>query len=143
MASGCNTARTGKLGKAVHESTLLARITTWSVNESVGETAWGDSDSGNYTNREGARQDCTGTIEGKLDDTSPPYDVFRVGDKPKLVLWENASDYWVFTCCLIQSYTQTVDMDTKEVIGWSANFGADGTYYAPGQSGAPSESLPS
>jgi len=61
------------------------------------------------------------------------------------VLWESStdSDYWVFPCVLIQSFSIDVNPDTKEVITWSATAGTDGIYYYPGESGAPSETLPS
>jgi hypothetical protein len=36
----------------------------------------------------------------------------------------------------------TYDQDSKEVVEWTADFGADGKYYYPGESGAPVETLP-
>lgn len=135
-------ARSGELGKAVVDGTLVARLTQWTVNPTASETTWGDSDSAGYTNRKKARLDCTGTIEGKFDDDNPVYDLFDVGDSPKLVLWENATDYWVFPCCLIQKFSINYNQDTKEVVGWTADFGSDGIFYRPGQAGAPSETLP-
>lgn len=119
---------------------LIARITQWSINPTSSETAWGDSDSGGYTNRKAARFDCTGTITAKFENANSnkrPYDYLKKGDIVKLVLWEdNAADGgtnqpWVFPSALIQSFNQTVDVDTKEVIEWSADFGADGIFHEP------------
>lgn len=136
------TAQTGVLGKAIVDDVAIARITQWSVNTTVGESAWGDSDCGAFTVRKAARKDATGTVTGKFDTGTPTYTLFQSGDIVKLVLWENAADYWAFPSALIQSYTETVDVDTKEAIEWSATFGADGVYFRPGEAGAPVETLP-
>jgi hypothetical protein len=137
------TAVSGEIGKAVVEGDLIARLTTWSINAQSSESAWGDSDSAGYTNRKKARLDLTGTIGGKLDSDDYVYDIFDEGDIVELVLWENATRYWVLPSCLIQNFQLEFNPDTKEVVGWTADFGADGIYYKPGQQGAPTHSLPS
>ena len=142
MACSSASARTGELGKAVVDSTLIARITQWTFNPTAAESAWGDSDSGGYTNRVSGRKDGTGNLTGKFDTTNKVYDLFMPGDSVKLVLWESATDYWVMECCLITSFSVTYNNDTKEVVEWTADFGADGKYYYPGEAGAPVESLP-
>lgn len=142
MTCSSATARTGELAKAVVDDQLVARITQWSFNPTAAESAWGDSDSGGYTNRVGARKDGTGSLTGKFDSDNKAYDLFMPGDTVKLVLWETATDYWVIECALITSFTVTYDQDTKEVVEWSADFGADGKYYYPGEVGAPAETLP-
>jgi hypothetical protein len=136
------TAVSGRLGKAVIDGELLARLTMWNVNRQAAESAWGDSDSGGFTNRKLARRDATGNIAGKLDSDDYQYNVFDDGDICKLVLWENTTRYWVFPSCLIQNFNLEFNQDTQEVVGWTADFGADGIYYKPGQSGAPNETLP-
>ena len=136
------TTLTGVLGKAIVDDVAMPRITQWALTTTVGETAWGDSDSGAFTNRKAARKDATGTITAKFDTGTKVYSLFQAGDIVKLVLWENLTDYWAFPSALIQSYTETVDVDTQEVVEWSATFGADGTYFRPGEAGAPVESLP-
>jgi len=141
MACSNTTARTGSLGKAVVDSTLVARLTQWTFNPTVGESAWGDSDSGGFTNRVAARKDGTGSIAGKFDTGTKVYDLFMPGDVVELILWETAADYWALPCALISSFTVTYDNDSKEVVEWSADFGADGQYYYPGEAGAPVHSL--
>lgn len=143
MSCSSSTARTGSAGKAVVDDTLVARLTEWTFNPTADESAWGDSDSAGYTNRVSGRKDGTGSITGKFDTTNKVYDLFMPGDTVKLVLWESATDYWVLECALITSFTVTYNQDTKEVVEWSADFGADGKYYYPGESGAPTEILPS
>lgn len=136
------TARTGTNAQAVIDDELIARMTSWTFNTSVGETAWGDSDSEGHTNRAAARKDGTGTFAGKFDDDDPPYELFVAGDIVELVLWENTADYWALPSSLVQNFTLTYDQDTKEVVAWSSDFGADGKYYYPGEAGAPSHTIP-
>lgn len=133
----------GEIGKAVIDGELIHRLTVWSINRQSGESAWGDSDSAGYTNRKKARRDATGSIGGKLDDTDYQYNIFDDGDIVALVLWEDTTRYWVFPSALIQNFQLEFNPDTKEVVGWTADFGADGIYYKPGQSGAPVHTLPS
>jgi hypothetical protein len=132
----------GELGKAVVDGNLVARITSWSVNRQSNESAWGDSDSGGYTNRKRARRDATGSIAGKLDEDDYQYNVFDDGDIVTLALWEDATRYWAFPSALIQNFQLEFNPDTKEVVGWTADFGADGIYYKPGAAGAPTYTLP-
>lgn len=138
-------ALTGHLGKAVVGSILITKLTMWRISDTVGESAWGDSESAGYTNRAAARRDATGAIGGKFDTTKKPYNVFRAGDIVTLVLWQTttAGDYWAFPRVLIQSFDLEINPDTKEVVGWTSNWGSDGIFYSPGMAGAPSHSLPS
>lgn len=143
MPANSSTAVSGRDGKAVVDGSLVARLTQWSINPSTSESAWGDSDSQGYTARARARKDCTGSIQGKFDTGSKIYTLFEAGDIVELVLWEDASNYWAFPRVLITSFNLVFDQDTQEVVGWTADFGADGIFYRPGASGAPTETLPS
>jgi len=147
-----STARTGRAGRAVLGETLMARLTQWSVNHTMSETAWGDSDSEGFTSRKEAREDCTGSLTGKFDTTQKIHSFgvasTDIGGIPgivtKLVLWEamDVASYWVFPCVLLQNFQMTVDMDTKEVIEWTIDYGADGRFYRPGATNIPVESVP-
>jgi hypothetical protein len=135
---------TGRNGKFVVEDTLVARITSWDVNPTLaGGSEWGDSDSAGYTNRAPGRRDATFNAEGKYETTDEVYDIFEINDIAKAVLWMDATSlYWAFPRALCNDFSLTVDVDTEEVIGWTSGWGADGIYYRPGQSGAPTETLP-
>lgn len=139
-----STAVTGTLGQAVVDGERIARLTAWSLQESDGEMAWGDSDSSGHTNRKAGRLDRTGTISGKFDSDSPPYQVFRSGDIVTLALWitSAAGHYYAFPSAKISNFRLDIDQDSKQVIGWSADFGEDGKSYYPGEAGAPSYTLP-
>lgn len=136
---------TGRNGKAVVDDSLVKKLTKWDVNPTLASNAeWGDSDSAGYTNRATGRRDATYTSEGKYDTSDEQFDLFAPGDTIEGVLWMDASAlYWAFPRALCTDFTLAVDVDTEEVIGWTGNFGADGIFYRPGQSGAPTHTLPS
>lgn len=136
---------TGRNGKVVVGTTLVARITSWSINPTLaGSSEWGDSDSSGYTNRASGRRDATSDNEGKYDTSSEVFDIFQPGDIAILTLWlDNSSLYYDFPRALCTDFSITVDVDTEEVIGWSASWGADGVFYYPGEAGAASRTLPS
>ena len=134
---------TGRLGKHMVATTLVARITEFSVNPTLASTnEWGDSDSNGFTNRSPGRKDNTFDSGGKFDTDTEVFDVFQPEDNVQSSLWLNASLYWAFPRSLCTDFNLTVNVDSEEVIGWSASFGADGPYYFPGEAGAPSYSLP-
>jgi len=136
---------TGRNGKFVVDDTLVARVTQWAVNPTLASSSeWGDSDSAGYTNRAAGRRDATFTAEGKFDTSDEVYDLFQPEDIAACVLWLDASSlYWDFPRALCNDFNLTVNIDTEDVIGWTSNWGADGIFYRPGQSGATSRSLPS
>lgn len=140
---GTTTALTGRLGKFVVGTTLVARITQWAVSPKLASSSeWGDSDTGGYTARMPGREDCTFTAEGKYDTASPQYNTFKQGDKAIAVLWMNDTLYWDFPCAMCSDFGMTVNTDSQEVVGWTSSWGADGIFYYPGQAGATARTLP-
>ena len=142
------TAISGKNGKVVVASTLITRLTMWRLNVVSGTSAWGDSESEGFTNRIATRIDGTGSIGGKFDTNRKPYNVFNPGNVVTLALWLGgaagaSNGYYAFPSAVITSFDLEVNQDTQEVVGWTANFEADGRFYYPGQSGAPAYTLPS
>lgn len=140
------TARSGLHAQAVVAGSRIARMTQWSLTDTVSETAWGDSDNGEFTVRKKARRECSGDLQGKYDTDEPPNRTFNAGDCVALVLWEDVNDadaYWYITEALIQSYAVTFNQDSKEVVGWTANWASSGRFYPPYASNAPSASAPS
>lgn len=140
-----STALTGRNGKFVVGSTLVARTKNWSVNPTMDSSSeWGDSDGEGYTNRAAGRRGATFDAEGVYDTTSEQFDLFQPGDIAIAVLWmNNTSLYWDFPRALCSDFGLTVDIDTEEVIGWTSSWGNDGVFYYPGQTGATSRTLPS
>ena len=135
---------TGRNGKFVVGSTLIRRITDWSVSPSAGGSEWGDSDSNGYTNRSSGRKDATFDANGKYSTNNEQFDIFKAGDIAVAVLWMNATAlYWDFPRALCSGFGLSVNVDNEEVIGWTSSWGADGEYYAPGEAGASARTLPS
>ena len=132
-----STALTGVLGEIQVAGTMVARCTQWSIsNKLASSSAWGDCDSGGWTNRAAGRKDATANTEGKFDTDDEQYDLFSQGDIVILTLWMNATLYWDFPRAMCENFDLAVNVDTEEVIGWSAAWGADGKVYYPGENGA-------
>ena len=142
MSNPASSVLMGDLGEVVADGTAFAHATEWAISPKIGESAWGDSDSAGHTLRKGARKDCTGSFGGKFDTGDPFYSVVSEGDEPSLVLWASRTLYWWFSCVLVTGYNLTVNMDSKEVVGWTADFGESGKHYKPGEAGAPSKTYP-
>jgi len=139
-----NNTLTGRNGKFVVGSSLVARITSWEVKPTLaGSSEWGDSDSSGFTNRASGRKDCTFDAEGKYDTNDEAFNLFQPGDSAIAVLWLDASSlYWDFPSALCTDFSLSVDVDSEEVIGWSSSWGSDGPFYYPGENGATARSLP-
>lgn len=140
-----STALTGRNGKAVVGTTLVARATQWAVNPKLAtKSEWGDSDGNGWTNRAAGRKDATFKWEGKFDTQKEIYDLFQPEDIFIAVLWlNNTTLYWDFPRAMCDDFNLTVNIDTEEVIGWTSSAGADGPVYYPGEPGATSRTLPS
>lgn len=136
--------KSGRNGKFVVDTSLVARATQWAVNPKLAQTSeWGDSDSAGYTNRLGGRKDATFTAEGKYDSTDEVFDLFMPDDIAIAVLWLDATSlYWDFPRALNMDFNLSVNIDSGEVIGWTSSWGADGLFYYPGQAGATARTLP-
>jgi hypothetical protein len=154
---------TGHGGKVMYSSDdgsnyyLLSRITQWSATLTVTEATWADSDSNGYTNRKAGRRDLTGSITGKLDTTYPIYNYLlssiNFTDVSNLhilglILWQDAnedvgvaSSYWDIPRALLNNLAMSFDRDSQEPVEWSADFGTDGTFTYPGESGQTSRTL--
>ncbi len=135
---------TGRNGKFVVGTSLVARITQWGVNPTLASSSeWGDSDSEGYTNRAPGRKDATFTSEGKFQTTDEVYDLFQEGDIAIAVLWLDATSlYYDFPRALCNDFQLTVNVDTEEVLAWTSAWGADGRFYRPGEAGATVRALP-
>ena len=128
------TALTGRDGDFKISDVSVARCTSWAVNPTLASSSeWGDSDSAGFTNRAAGRKDCTFTAEGKFDTDTEVYDVFQPEDILAVKLYLNATLYWTFARAMCTDFNLNVNIDTEEIIGWSANFGADGIFLYPGE----------
>jgi hypothetical protein len=103
-------------------------------------TEWGDSGGGTpsagasngFTNRAAGRKDCTFTTEGKYDSDNEVWDLFEPEDIAAIVLLMAATvPNYNFPRALCTDFSLAVNVDTEEVIGWTASWGTDGTYTGP------------
>jgi len=135
---------TGRLGRFVVGTDLVARATQWQVTSTLAtKSEWGDSDSGGYTNRAAGRRDATFTAEGKYDTSDEVFDLFQPEDIAIAVLWMNITTlYWDFPRAMNDNFQLTVNIDSQEVIGWTSAWGADGPFYRPGDPLATPRVLP-
>ena len=136
---------TGRQGEHTVGGVCVARLTQWAINPTLATSSeWGDSDSEGYTNRAAGRFDATFTDEGKYDSTTEIWTIFQPGDITVSALWlaHTALLYWYFARALCTDFNLTVNVDTEEVIGWTATHGADGKFYRPGEAGAPVVAVP-
>lgn len=141
--SGAN-ALSGKNGKFVVGSSLVACTTQWSVNPTLDtQDEWGDSCSAGFTNVVPGRKGATFDAEGKYQTNDEVFDLFQPGDTAIGVLWLDASSlYWDFPRAVNTDFNMTVNIDTGEVVGWTSSWKADGVFYYPGEAGATSRTLP-
>ena len=131
---------TGRHGRLLVDTTQVARLTQWAVSPTLAtKSEWGDSDGAGYTNRAAGRMDNTFNCEGKYDSgtagVTNAYNIFQPGDMVVALLYmtmEAPTIHWNFPRALCDDFGLTVNVDTEEVIGWTATFGADGIYYKPG-----------
>lgn len=161
---------TGRQGEVYVDSVRVRRITSWSVNPTLAtSTEWGDSDVNGFTARAAGRWDCTFTTEGKYDTrANTVFEQFQPGlsgnpnisttepssyNYATVYLWIEAEptstppgvvddNFWYFPRALCTDFSMTVDVDTEEVIGWTASWGADGRFFFPNQTGAEGVSAP-
>jgi len=136
---------TGRNGKFVVGTTLVARTTQWAVNPTLATSnEWGDSDSAGFTNRSAGRKDGTFTAEGKFDTETEVFELFQEGDIVIAVLWLDATSlYYDFPRALCTDFSLIVNVDSEEVESWSSSWGADGRFYRPGEAGATARTIPS
>jgi len=126
---------TGRNGHFSFDGQAVARATSWDVSKKlVGGSEWGDSDSAGYTNRTAGRKDATFNSAGKFDTADEVWDIFQPEDIVAALLYLNTSAlFWNFPRALNQDFNMSVNIDTQEVIGWTAAWGADGIFYYPGE----------
>lgn len=152
------TGRHGKITKGsasvsstpTNNTTEIVRIRNWALNVTFASTSeWGDSSCGGYTARREGRRDATFTCEGVFSTSTPSYSLFTPAGEASgaqtlhsmsATLWMDNNDtgstdlYYDFPRVLCTDFNITIDIDTEEVVGWTATFGADGIFYVPGAS---------
>ncbi len=136
-----STALTGRYGQLKLGTDTVARLTSWTVSEAIAtQSEWGDSDSNGYTQRATGRRSATISAEGRFDITSRQSMYMRPGIIYEVWCWLSKDltqtggnkNAWHFPRALTISFELVVNVDTEEVLGWTAEFASDGVFYYPG-----------
>ena len=135
---------TGRGGHISVDGTEVARVTQWEVNPTLATSSeWGDSGalgtgSNGFTNRSAGRKDCTFTTEGKFETTQSVYTLFAPEDIAAVILYLDSGIsplepvyHYDFDRALCTDFSLSVNIDTEEIIGWTASWGTDGAYTLP------------
>lgn len=113
----------GKNGLVKIGSTTLADITKWNLTTTASNPAYASSATQGWrTRREGVR-DARGEMRFKLDFADPITDDFDEGSAVTLLLYLDAARFYTVPA-IIDSLSWEVDINTGEVIGGTAEFGA-------------------
>lgn len=139
-----STALIGRFGQLEVGSRVIARLTQWTVTEALATTSeWGDSDGNGFTQRAPGRRSATIAAEGKFDVTSRQPILIRPGNIYTVRCWMHKSGAvaaqiaYHFPRVITTSFELVVNVDTEEVIGWTAEFQSDGIFYYPGEEASP------
>jgi len=120
----------GKDGKVVVGATTLAEITHWTFRTESNNVAYGSSATAGFRRRVAGIKDGRGTVRGKLDPADPLDSIFDEGDTVTLLLYVDATHFYSVPA-LVDSVEFEVDIDRGDIVGWIAEFSADGAWTKP------------
>ena len=122
--------KSGDLRVGTETPVQVCQITKWTMDPKVNISAFAHNCSGGFKVRVSGTKDATGTIEGKWDPDDPITDTLDVGTEVTLNLHYNTTQKWIVPA-VIESLSLSVDMDSGEVDGWTANWGLNGAWTKP------------
>jgi len=130
--------------------TEIARITSWTINQKpISVTKWADSDTGGFVWNAPGPREATITTVGKFQiGILSQWNMFRGGDYAALRLFvdnrdpfedgisvEEAlrrADRYEINPALCTEYNLTMNIDTEEVVGWTAEWVSCGEFSMTG-----------
>lgn len=120
----------GKDGDVKIGTTSICEIRKWSFNPKSNNPAYASNKTGGYKKRVAGVKDGTGSMEGAWDPATPATAVINPGTSATLKLYINATQFYSVPS-IIDSFKLDVDVDSGEIVGWSADFGSDGAWTDP------------
>ncbi|MDZ4781242.1 MAG: hypothetical protein SGJ19_13390 [Planctomycetia bacterium] len=120
----------GKDGKVMIGVTAVANITFWNFSTLAQNPAYASSATAGHRKRLGGVKDGGGVIRGKLDLTDAVTNDVNEGDSVTLLLYLNATKFYSVPA-VIDRLQFEVDIDSGDVVGWEAEFGANGAWTKP------------
>ncbi len=119
---------TGTLGSVKISTNSVGDITNWDFTKKAYNTKWASSESGGFKKSAIGVKEGSGKIEGKLDTAaSCPIDV---GVAATLILGIDGTHHYTVPA-VITEFALKVDMNTGEVVGFTASFENNGSWTEP------------
>ena len=109
---------------------IVAELTKWVFNPKATNPAYRSNKTGGFTARVIGYKDGSGSIDGKWEPTDVATAWLAEGNKADLKLTVTDSQMYLVPA-LFNSFQLTVDVDTAEVTGWTANFDTTDAWTAP------------
>lgn len=120
----------GKDGDVKISGTAICEIMKWSFNPKCNVPAYASNKTSGYKRRVAGVKDGSGSMEGAWDPATPAITVIDPGTGATLRLYINATQYYDVPA-VIESFKLDVDVDTGEIVKWSADFGTNGAWTNP------------
>ena len=120
----------GKLGKVQSGGSDIDEVTKWNLKLTDSAPSYCSSSTGGWKTRRSGVNDGTGTFDAKLNPTASGKPPVGQGSAVTLNLYLNASLFFIVPA-LISDMDYTTDIDTGEVIGYTASFGVTGAVTLP------------
>lgn len=110
--------------------TEVAELTKWSFNPKSNNPAWASNRTGGFKRRRSGIRDGSGSMEGKWDPADPITDYLEDGSEIQLNLVTAGTQQFVVPA-IIDGIKLDVDLDSGEIIGWSADWSLNGAWTKP------------
>lgn len=110
--------------------TQVTELTKWGFNPKCGTSAWASNRSGGYKKRVAGNKDGSGSMEGKWDPTAPITDMLEEGTEVTLNLVITGAQKYIVPA-IIEGIKLDVDLDSGDVVGWSADWSTTGPWTKP------------
>jgi hypothetical protein len=110
--------------------TEIAELTKWSFNPKCNNPAWASNRTAGFKRRRAGIRDGSGSIEGKWDPGDPITDHLEDGTEVQLNLVTTGAQQFTVPA-IIDGLKLDVDLDSGDIIGWSADWSLNGAWTKP------------
>jgi hypothetical protein len=108
----------------------LCEVTKWSFNPKITISKYASNCSGGAKRTVIGSKEGSGSFEGKWDPSAPPIALVDVGSVVTLNLTITGTHKYIVPA-IIESMKVDVDMDSGDIVSWSADWQADGAWTNP------------
>lgn len=123
---------TGRDGRVLRDGAAVADIAGWSLLTAARGKSYASSATGGYRRRVAGVREASGKVAGKLGGESPASlgGVLTEGDAVVLRLHVSPA-HWYEVPAVIDTLRVVVDVERDEIVGWEAEYTADGEWTEP------------